>query len=289
MTRSPTVLKHPSRIRLTCIGLGLLCLTASQSALTQVFPPHPYKAPPIHPQAAAARAGIPMQNPAQTQVATSPKPARPTPKQEAIYQKGVSAMEKGNFAEAFCIWQPLAAAGHTEAEYSLGWMYANGYGLAVDQANAVNWWKKAAAHGHGEAQFAVAMAYVYGEGVERDRAVAVDWLTQAAEKGVEDARLIILDMAGRGIEEAEAVIKQRLTGDWSLFGPSAKVTAKRANVRSGPTTDLKILVTLEKGAEVLPLTKRGDWYRVGIIGTDTLGWLFHTLMSKPGESGKPES
>lgn len=285
MILSPPLRKPLFRTLLGPLALATLCLALSQSAPAQVFPPHAYQAPPTNRQAQ-----VQSQVQSRAQAVSAPARQAPTPsssRQQAIYESGVNAMEKGNFAEAFCTWRPLAEAGHIEAEYSLGWMYANGYGLAIDEAQALEWWKKAAAQGHGEAQFAVAMAYVYGEGVPRDRATAVKWLTKAAQNGVEDARTIILDMAGRGIEEAEAVVREHLTGDWTLFGPSATITADRANVRSGPTTDLKILVTLKKGAKVLPLSKRGDWYRIGIIGTDTLGWLYHTLMSKPDKTKTP--
>ena len=40
-------------------------------------------------------------------------------------------------------WQGVA-----EAQYQLGWLYANGNGLRVDLARGIEWWRRAAARGH---------------------------------------------------------------------------------------------------------------------------------------------
>ncbi|MCG8100183.1 MAG: sel1 repeat family protein [Candidatus Thiodiazotropha taylori] len=71
----------------------------------------------------------------------------------------MSSLNDGDFAEAFCLWRPLAMQGHVEAAYHLGWLYANGNGLRVDIDKAVYWWKRSAAQGHNEAMFALALAY----------------------------------------------------------------------------------------------------------------------------------
>ncbi len=196
------------------------------------------------------------------------------------YQQGVASMEQGNFAEAFCIWKPLANQGHIEAQYSIGWMYANGYGLKLNEAEGVRWWKLAANRGHPDAQFAVAMAYLYGEGVKRSRAETVKWLLKASSNNVDDAQTILRDMAGRGKKEAEEAIRDNLKDNWQIFGPTRKIKADRANVRNVPgTSGSKIIITLEKGTEVITLTRKGDWYRIGIVGTKKLGWLYDKLLA----------
>lgn len=35
----------------------------------------------------------------------------------------MDSLNAGDFAEAFCIWRPLAMQGHVEAAYHLGWLY----------------------------------------------------------------------------------------------------------------------------------------------------------------------
>ena len=41
------------------------------------------------------------------------------------------AVKKGNYAIAYCIWNSLAESNDAEALYNLGWLYHNGYGLAI--------------------------------------------------------------------------------------------------------------------------------------------------------------
>ncbi|MCP5230726.1 MAG: SEL1-like repeat protein [Zoogloeaceae bacterium] len=208
------------------------------------------------------------------------------PQSADLYKRGVDYMAAGNFADAYCLWKPLAQQGYPEAQYSIGWMYANGYGLAMDEKQALDWWKRAAEHGHADAQFAVAMAYMYGDGVKQDRGKAAQWLIKAARAGVDDAQVILLDMAGRGVEDAEKAIAGLLKGkDWKVLGNAAKVSADRANVRSGPGTNHDVVSTLEKGARLLVLTRNGDWLRVGVIGSGELVWVFAPLVTLPADSG----
>ena len=63
----------------------------------------------------------------------------------------MNALLEGNFAEAYCKWKPLAQRGYAEAQYNLGWLYANGNGLNVDLQLAHHWWAAAARQGHADA------------------------------------------------------------------------------------------------------------------------------------------
>lgn len=55
------------------------------------------------------------------------------------FETALEAARRGDFAEAYCTWKPLAHAGHAAAQYHLGWMYSNGEGLAVNDVEAVRW------------------------------------------------------------------------------------------------------------------------------------------------------
>lgn len=212
----------------------------------------------------------------------SEAPFAAAPHSADLYKRGVESMEAGNFADAYCLWKPLAQQGYVEAQYSLGWMYANGYGLAMDEAQALSWWKRAADRGHADAQFAVAMAYMYGDGVKQDREAASQWLIKAASSGVEDAQVILLDMAGRGVEAAETAVRGVLkSGKWQALGQAAEIKSDRANVRSGPGTNHKIVVTLDKGTKLLILMRKGDWMRAGIIGSGEFVWVYAPLVKLP--------
>ncbi len=91
-----------------------------------------------------------------------------------------------------------AEAGDAEAQYNLGWMYANGEGVPKDAAKAVEWWQKAAAQGNAIAQYSLARMYAIGEGAPKNLTIAVDWLQKAAEQGDVDAQyyLGILSFTG---------------------------------------------------------------------------------------------
>jgi len=51
----------------------------------------------------------------------------------------LAAAQAGDFATALKEWKPLAEAGDVDAQYNLGIMYDNGYGVPQDYAEAVKW------------------------------------------------------------------------------------------------------------------------------------------------------
>ena len=53
------------------------------------------------------------------------------------FQKGLAAAQAGDFATALLEWTPLAEAGDTNAQYNLGIMYDNGYGVPQDYKEAL--------------------------------------------------------------------------------------------------------------------------------------------------------
>jgi TPR repeat protein len=63
----------------------------------------------------------------------------------------MQALQAGNYAEAYCLRRPLADQGLVDAQYHLGWPYANGNGLAVDIERALAFWGAAARQGHADA------------------------------------------------------------------------------------------------------------------------------------------
>jgi TPR repeat protein len=77
--------------------------------------------------------------------------------------KAAAAMQSGHYAEAYCNWKPLAKRGDADAQYNLGWLYANGLGMHVDPSMAAYWWRLAASQDNHDAQFALAFAIVSGD------------------------------------------------------------------------------------------------------------------------------
>jgi uncharacterized protein len=129
----------------------------------------------------------------------------------------IQSMRAGNFAEAYCILKPYAERGDAEAQYNIGWMYLNGYGLAMNDKLALKWWQRASDKGHTEATFSIAMLYSLGEGqVKKDMDKAIDYYLQSIRAGHEDAGMIIRNMLARD----DSSIRGRKVDIIRDYGPS---------------------------------------------------------------------
>ena len=105
----------------------------------------------------------------------------------ADFNKGVAAVQSGDFATALREWTPLAKQGDADAQFSLGVMYEKGEGVAKDNKAAVKWYTLAAEQGFSDAQFNLGLMYVNGTGVIKDNVYAHLWWNIAASFGDEDA------------------------------------------------------------------------------------------------------
>jgi hypothetical protein len=198
------------------------------------------------------------------------------------FELGMRALEKGNYAEAYCHWKPLAEQGNAEAQYHMGWLYANGNGLAVDPERALAWWTRAARQGFGDAEFAVGLAYTTGDGIERDLDEAVIWYLAAARRGNQDARDILIRLNGDpslNLLENHPEVAQE---PW--FGRGAHARKDGINVRTGPGTDHAVVTTLARGARVRVVGHRSDWYMVVLAspGEGQVAWIYKSLVSLDG-------
>jgi hypothetical protein len=197
-------------------------------------------------------------------------------------QEIASAIQQGNFAEAYYLWRPRAEAGDAGAQYGIGWMYHNGYGLAINDDEAIAWWERASRQGHIDATFALGMLHGLGEGeVIRDMALAVSYYYRAAREGHEDARLLLRILMAEGDSNATQLMltlfdEGRLE---EITTPTTVISAK-ANVRKGPGTDHNVRTTLLQGNKLLPLKREGRWLLVGIEGKDFTGWIHDSLVEK---------
>lgn len=195
------------------------------------------------------------------------------------HSRADQAMAEGNYAQAYCILQPLAQQGDPKAQHDLGWMYSNGYGLAVNESKALIWWRKAARQEHGNAQFALAMAYLSGEGVKKNDGEAVKWLLQAAANGIEDAIPIIRSRAARGSEAAKSAIQDLIRTSPDLLGTPATVKVPRANIRTAGNKEADLLATLKQGDALVHFADNGNWAQIGIVGSGQVGWVYKPLIS----------
>ena len=199
----------------------------------------------------------------------------------------VEAMRTGNFAEAYCIMRPLAEEGDADAQYNIGWMYLNGYGLRVNDSLALEWWEKASEQGHSDASFSIGMLYSLGEGeVPKDSTRAIDYYLLAAKDGQEDAITILKAMMMRNDKEISGRMHSIIYKYGLMFGEVREVKARKLNVRERPSVESKIVTQLIKGQRVLEMDKQGKWSQVAILHNDGIEqkirdrtvWVYNPLL-----------
>lgn len=218
-----------------------------------------------------------------TLVAPLPALAADSPAEPAAapVPAAVEAVRRGDFAEAYCLWRPLAEQGDAEAQFQLGWLYANGQGLRQNPTAAADWWERAARAGHPDAHLAIAQAYQKGRGRKKDLNEAVHWMLVAARNGNDEAQAIVRGMAGRGVEPAVAEVSRLLRdGGWPVLGDTLRISADSANLREKPNTSAKIIGTLNKGAQLMLLLRRDKWLRVGVVDSGQIAWVYARLVGK---------
>jgi TPR repeat protein len=106
-------------------------------------------------------------------------------------QKGLNAYNSTDYDTALAIWQPLAESGDADAQFGLGMMYGNGFGVDMDDALAIKWYGLAAEKGHSGAQCNLAVMHQNGWGVPLNEEEAVRLFSQAAEQGVVEAMVAL--------------------------------------------------------------------------------------------------
>ena len=196
------------------------------------------------------------------------------------FETALAAASRGDFAEAYCTWKPLATAGHAPSQYHLGWMYANGEGLAVNEEKALYWWRAAAGQGHTEAQVKLGMAYLYGEGVREDHAKALEWFLAVARKGDEDAQALVRRLAVDGDAAAFSLVTELLTDGWEVLGNGRRIRVNKANVRAGPGRQFKVVSVVSRGRELVEFRRSGDWVQIGLTGTSSIAWVHESLIEE---------
>jgi TPR repeat protein len=133
--------------------------------------------------------------------------------------------------------QLKAEQGDAEAEFTLGGMYTNGYGVWQDYEQAAIWFQKAAVHGDAKAQIALGSAYARGQGVPQDDVQAVAWYRKAAEQGDAEAQVRLGVMFGDGVGAPQDYIEALMWTNLAAVrapGDAQKVFADRLSRKMTP-------------------------------------------------------
>ena len=117
------------------------------------------------------------------------------------------AATPANAGKSFQETKIKAEKGIAPAQANLGFLYANGYGVPKDEAEAVKWYRKAADQGYANAQSNLGIMYLLGRGVAKDESEAVKWYRKAADQGDASAQynLGLMYANGRGGVPKDAV------------------------------------------------------------------------------------
>jgi len=132
----------------------------------------------------------------------------------ANYQKGIKHYKPDDAAAAVRELKPLAEQGDAEAQFNLGSLYYQGWGVPQDYREAARWLRKAAEQSHVFAQ--VTLGTIYAEGVqgviEKNYPQALMWFILAAAQGDPEAREIrdtlALRMTPKQITEAQKLARE---------------------------------------------------------------------------------
>jgi TPR repeat protein/transglutaminase-like putative cysteine protease len=193
----------------------------------------------------------------------------------AGYYAGVNAFEKKNYGFALVSLKPLADAGHPRAQYYLGNMYENGFGVAIDLPEAARWYRLSADKGDVYSQTHLGYLYERALGVPRDDALAAQWYARSAAAGNESGETSL----GRMYREGRGVARDyKLAEKWFLLAAEQGSAWALMN--------LGLLYT--HGGDGLPQDygKAIDFFRKAADGGDAdalydLGWAYEQGLGVP--------
>jgi TPR repeat protein len=145
-------------------------------------------------------------------------------------QRGEAAYNRKDYGTALHEWGLLAQQGSALAQASLGALYANGQGVARDDAAAVRWYRLAAAQGEVLAQTNLGWRYANGQSVPRDDVEAVRWYRLAAAQGNGYAygNLGMMYEQGRGVTRDLAEAQRWYAKAVELFPPALTSVWRRS-------------------------------------------------------------
>lgn len=131
---------------------------------------------------------------------SSPPVTRKISSAESVQlRKAQAAFTRNDYITSHDLWLPLAESGIAEAQYSLGFLYQSGWGVAQDLPKAVNWYSLAAEQDETRAQFNLGVLLLTGEApIEQDVETAMVWLNRSAEGGNTRAKEFLVDVYNHG-------------------------------------------------------------------------------------------
>lgn len=107
------------------------------------------------------------------------------------FEKGWKAYSSTDYTTALAEWQGLAEAGDPNACYGMGLLFGNGFGVDMNDEQALKWYGIAAEKGHAEARYSLGIMHQNGWGVPIDEELGMKWYLLAADQGIVGAQLAL--------------------------------------------------------------------------------------------------
>ncbi len=148
------------------------------------------------------------------------------------YEDALSAYEAGEYVRARRLLEPLARAGDARAQFKLGVLYSEGWGVEQNLDRAIYWYRRSAEAGLPKAQYNLAHVHLTrimsGRYTEEDVEQALHWFEKAAATGMARATSALGGMYWGGFGVKEDPVRAR-----SYFESAAAMGNARANFALG--------------------------------------------------------
>jgi TPR repeat protein len=207
------------------------------------------------------------------------------------YDRGIRHYKPDDVAAAVRELKPLAEQGDAEAQFNLGSLYYQGWGVPQDYKEAVKWLRKAAEQGHVFSQ--ATLGTVYAEGVqgvvEKDYPQALMWFIFAAAKGDKEALEFRDNLASR-MTPAQITEAQKLARE---FKPQDVYTKslrefKALAARGDVAAQFRVGLIYYRGLGVQPNYPEAlNWFKKAALHGHSLAQYNAGYMNEKGE-GTPQ-
>jgi len=146
----------------------------------------------------------------------------PATDHDAVYTQVRALVKDGtpeHIDEAVQLLQPLAEAGHADAQIDLGFLLASGQAKVRDLGEAAKWFERAAESGSAQAQFNFGLLLRHGQGTPQNLDRAAEMFSRAAKGGSPDAAFNYAQLirerglTGAPLEEAVDLVEQSATAE----------------------------------------------------------------------------
>jgi TPR repeat protein len=163
----------------------------------------------------------------------------------AAFEEAVRAYDRGDYAEAYRIWLPLAQHQDPAAMRNVAHLLRRGLGVTQDLKRALVFYKRAAGFGVSGAQANLALMYYEGQGTQRDPKEAARWFLAAARQGhvLSQYELGLMLEKGDGVplNPAAARVFYAAAAKGGFEPAAQRLAALDAGPASGPPAETALL------------------------------------------------